>query len=1363
MKRFITRVLLGTTALIASTGGALAQSSIPAPIPPANYVLDANGVDLATGTFTMSSADVTIGPPPGQGGLSYGLIVGMYGLTDTFDVFVISSDGDIYVTIGNTTDRMRRVGGTYVSVYGRGSSLTVTTEPDGTPLYNYKASSGVVVQTSGLYTPNQITNITYPSGDKTYYNYEVGTVATEVCNDPPTDIQQVCLNPSYTYRYYRRLRSVVTNRGYMVVFRYGYEPNGVNDPNNGLWSSRISATAVNYQVTPCDQFGGPDCTAVPSAHTSTYGLTAPNTTVATNAAGGTARYRYDNPGHLLGVQTPASAVEDIVLAYDANGRVQSLTRPSGAWAYAYSSSGNLLTTTITDPTNRTRTTTVDTTIARATSDKVAGRTDTYSYDAQGLLKTHTAPEGNNEQYNYDANGNSIQTIVNSKSGSASISTSATYYGDCGNYPARCNQPLTTTDARGGVTDYTVDTDGSPLSIVQPTPSVGQPRPTTNFSYTTLNAIGGGTLRLLSSTTQAAGTAEATTTTLGYNGATNLQPTSVTRGAGSLLATVTLSHTPQGDVDTSSGPMPGMVTRNYYDGLRRVVGVVGPDPYGNGKHQASQTMYDANGRVTSQQQGTTANQGDSAGSSFVALATTTNGYDTVGRLTSTIVAGSATASSMTYGYDAANRPLTTTVLMSGQGPNRTTTNGYDGNGLLSTVTTASGTADASTITYGYTGNGKLASIQDGNLNTTNYAYDGFDRAQTTTYADNSTEVLGYDAASNVTSQQRRDGQIINYTYDTVNQVKTRSGAGLSNSYGYDMLGHLTSATGGSYDVSRTYDALGNLLTDTTGGFAMLNDFDAAGRRTGEHWATTGGWIKFQYSPTSAMIAITDASGSNWVSFTYDDLGRRTNLAYLNGRSTAYTFGPDLRLASLTHHMAGGPGTGTQNDVSYSFGYNLAGQITARSTTNDSYVFAPTPRDASVTPNALNQLSPSTSFTYDARGNQTATAAAPARASSFRIDDLPLSVGVSGRSPDILGYDALDRLASIQVGSGGPLTRLVWDENELAGELDGSGNLQGLYARSGSDEPIVWWTPSAVHVFNADDRGSIVALTDLSGNVERIHTYDAYGREGVAAHLGRFGYTGQVALPEAGLVHMRARVYDPVLGRFISADPIGTAGGINLYGYAGGDPVNNIDPSGLCVQASDDNAGHVTFTQVSAGPCGGGGGGGVIGGGVIGGGGGGFGDGGVSTPSIGGGTSGTGQTTKTPTYYISDMPCTRQQRSAAAGGQLLSDVGATVTGGSLALGVASTALGFGGAVTGFLPAAVAGAAGDSIAAVGLTYGSEYSAIGAALQFYGGNSTKYIVRQFNNALVRSLPVGIVAGGLIKQVLKRAEMAVPDLKICR
>jgi RHS repeat-associated protein len=61
-------------------------------------------------------------------------------------------------------------------------------------------------------------------------------------------------------------------------------------------------------------------------------------------------------------------------------------------------------------------------------------------------------------------------------------------------------------------------------------------------------------------------------------------------------------------------------------------------------------------------------------------------------------------------------------------------------------------------------------------------------------------------------------------------------------------------------------------------------------------------------------------------------------------------------------------------------------------------------------------------------------------------------------------------------------------------------------------------------------------------------------------------GQDKADETGLLYMRNRYYDPATGKFTQADPIGLAGGLNLYGFAGGDPVNFSDPFGLTIWPS-----------------------------------------------------------------------------------------------------------------------------------------------------------------------------------------------------
>ena len=86
----------------------------------------------------------------------------------------------------------------------------------------------------------------------------------------------------------------------------------------------------------------------------------------------------------------------------------------------------------------------------------------------------------------------------------------------------------------------------------------------------------------------------------------------------------------------------------------------------------------------------------------------------------------------------------------------------------------------------------------------------------------------------------------------------------------------------------------------------------------------------------------------------------------------------------------------------------------------------------------------------------------------------------------------------------------------------------------------------------------------------YTYGPYGEPQSWAG-SRFRYTGQMAIPEAQLYHYRARVYDPMMGRFLQTDPARYSDGPNIYAYTHGDPVNGSDPSGLGYQ--NDNGGQV----------------------------------------------------------------------------------------------------------------------------------------------------------------------------------------------
>ena len=109
---------------------------------------------------------------------------------------------------------------------------------------------------------------------------------------------------------------------------------------------------------------------------------------------------------------------------------------------------------------------------------------------------------------------------------------------------------------------------------------------------------------------------------------------------------------------------------------------------------------------------------------------------------------------------------------------------------------------------------------------------------------------------------------------------------------------------------------------------------------------------------------------------------------------------------------------------------------------------------------------------------------------------------------------------------------------------------------------------------DGISSVLSVSDEGGNILQRYRYSAFGEQQVLdanfnpvaeAPLIPFAYTGREWEPEVGMYFYRARFYDPVLGRFISRDPIGLSGGdVNLYAYVGNTPILFVDPTGQFFQ-------------------------------------------------------------------------------------------------------------------------------------------------------------------------------------------------------
>ena len=206
---------------------------------------------------------------------------------------------------------------------------------------------------------------------------------------------------------------------------------------------------------------------------------------------------------------------------------------------------------------------------------------------------------------------------------------------------------------------------------------------------------------------------------------------------------------------------------------------------------------------------------------------------------------------------------------------------------------------------------------------------------------------------------------------------------------------------------------------------------------------------------------------------------------------------------------------------------------------------------------------TSYAYDQAGNLTAVER-PEAGEAPAIDET-------------YAYNGTGLRASQTVS--GATSHLTWDTSGGLPLLLDDGHASYIYGPEGL--PIEQISEEEPTFYHHDQLGSTRMLTNASGEATATFSYSAYGQPtgSTGTQTTPLGYAGQLTNEQSGLIYMRARVYDPVTGQFLTRDPLEPVTRLP-YGYVYENPVNASDPTGLWLGTPLPSPGEVAETVAHA---------------------------------------------------------------------------------------------------------------------------------------------------------------------------------------
>jgi RHS repeat-associated protein len=501
-------------------------------------------------------------------------------------------------------------------------------------------------------------------------------------------------------------------------------------------------------------------------------------------------------------------------------------------------------------------------------------------------------------------------------------------------------------------------------------------------------------------------------------------------------------------------------------------------------------------------------------------------------------------------------------------------------------------------FEYDERGNLLAQTDALGRTTRWEYDLLDRVVSQTLPSGRERTMGYDPVGNRTSLTDFDGRTTLYEYDAMNRLLRRQlpdgsehrfayeSDGRRRSFSdergltgfeYDAEGRLQRVTHPSgFELGYGYDARGKVVELAAPSGTTFYAYDALGRL--ESAVAPSGVTGYAYDPAGAVVSVVAANGVATTmqrdlrgrpvlvdhrdaadtllasyAYTYSPAGRRSSMTELDG--SVETYGYDA-LGRLVSELRTGTAPHTRLHE-----YDAVGNRTRLVADGVETLFSYDVDDRLVTGGAA-------VYSYDERGNLVRRAEGGSAVDyGWSPDDRLVSVDGPAGAVDFV-YDADGRLVGRQTAAD-RIDYLVDVQSptgfdQVLEERDAAGGL--LAAHTWGAGLLASQLGADTRYAQADAHGSVRLLTDASGAVTDRYTYDGYGEMTAVSgeSPNRYGFSGERFEPEAGLQALRARWYDPSLGRFQSRDPFpgvqARPVSLHRYQYAEQDPIRRSDPTG-----------------------------------------------------------------------------------------------------------------------------------------------------------------------------------------------------------